>query len=48
MSGITPRSRSPCVATVLTDMTLVNVTAKESILGKDSTLNVHARLTSAS
>lgn len=32
------------VATVLTDMTLVNVTAKESILGKDSTLNVHGKV----
>ena len=31
-------------ATVLTDMTLVNVTAKESILGKDSTLNVHGKV----
>ena len=32
------------VATVRTDMTLVNVTAKESILGKDSTLNVHGKV----
>lgn len=32
------------VATVLTDMTLVNVTAKESILGKDSMLNVHGKV----
>lgn len=31
-------------ATVRTDMTLVNVTAKESILGKDSTLNVHGKV----
>ena len=32
------------VATVLTDMTLVNVSAKESILGKESTLNVHGKV----
>lgn len=32
------------VATVLTDMTLVNVTAKESILGEKSTLNVHGKV----
>lgn len=32
------------VATVLTDMTLVNVTATKSILGKDSTLNVHGKV----
>lgn len=31
-------------ATVRTDMTLVNVTATESILGKDSTLNVHGKV----
>ena len=31
-------------ATVLTDMTLVNVTAKESILGEKSTLNVHGKV----
>ena len=31
-------------ATVLTDMTLVNVSATESILGKDSTLNVHGNV----
>lgn len=31
-------------ATVLTDMTLVNVTATKSILGKDSTLNVHGKV----
>lgn len=32
------------VATVLTDMTLVNVSAKESILGEKSTLNVHGKV----
>lgn len=32
------------VATVLTDMTLVNVSAKESILGEESTLNVHGKV----
>ena len=32
------------VATVLTDMTLVNVIAKESILGEKSTLNVHGKV----
>lgn len=32
------------VATVLTDMTLVNVSAKESILGEKSTLNVHSKV----
>lgn len=31
-------------ATVRTDMTLVNVTATKSILGKDSTLNVHGKV----
>lgn len=31
-------------ATVLTDMTLVNVSAKESILGEESTLNVHGKV----
>ena len=31
-------------ATVLTDMTLVNVTATESILGEKSTLNVHGKV----
>ena len=31
-------------AMVRTDMTLVNVTATESILGKDSTLNVHGKV----
>lgn len=31
-------------ATVLTDMTLVNVSAKESILGEKSTLNVHGKV----
>lgn len=35
-----PLIKNGSAATVLTDMTLVNVTAKESILGKDSTLNV--------
>ena len=29
-------------------MTLQNVTAKESILGKDSTLNVHGKVEPAS
>lgn len=32
------------VATVLTDMTLVNVSATESILGEKSTLNVHGKV----
>lgn len=32
------------VATVLTDMTLVNVSAKKSILGEKSTLNVHGKV----
>lgn len=32
------------VATVRTDMTLVNVTAKKSILGEESTLNVHGKV----
>ena len=32
------------VATVLTDMTLVNVSAKESIIGEKSTLNVHGKV----
>ena len=40
----TPLEIAGAVATVLTDMTLVNVTAKESILGKDSTLNVHGKV----
>lgn len=40
----TPLEIAGAVATVLTDMTLVNVTATESILGKDSTLNVHGKV----
>ena len=39
-----PLKNNGAFATVLTDMTLVNVTAKESILGKDSTLNVHGKV----
>ena len=40
----TPLEIAGAVATVLTDMTLVNVTAKESILGEKSTLNVHGKV----
>ena len=39
-----PLENNGAFATVRTDMTLVNVTAKESILGKDSTLNVHGKV----
>lgn len=39
-----PLENKGAFATVRTDMTLVNVTAKESILGKDSTLNVHGKV----
>ena len=40
----TPLEIAGAVATVLTDMTLVNVSATESILGEKSTLNVHGNV----
>lgn len=40
----TPLEIAGAVATVLTDMTLVNVSATKSILGEKSTLNVHGNV----